>query len=443
MEGKTELIELDIPNPEKVFTPVYWRIKEAKTRFVINKGGTGSSKSFSAAQNEVLISCQRYEKTLVIRKVGNTIRDSVWPSFKSRIAEFQLTEFFKLNKSEYTITNEITGSQFIFRGLDDPEKLKSIEGITRVVIEEATELDVEDLLELNRRVRGVENIQIVINFNPIHESHWLKGMFFDNPMEDCTIIHSTYMDNPFLTEDDKKQIEWLKGFRYNQYRVYGLGEWGLTENKDPWLFSFDESKHVVNDIPFLTGFPVYLSFDFNREPVSCIACQMTPSKGTKDSFIHIIQEFSADIQLEDLCKRIKAAFPFSILFVTGDASGNAGDLGFSDRHATYYKMIQAYLRLSDKQMNLIRKNSEHNDSRLLCNTILYRYPSFKISRSGCPKLINDCHIATVDEKSLTPGKLKKDREAYKMDLFDAFRYFLQTYFKEFADRVYMTKSLAA
>lgn len=433
--------ELHFPEPDTVFTPVFHALNEAKTRFVLNKGGTGSSKSFSAAQKEVLIAIEEPVNTLIIRKVASTLRDSVIPSFKRRITEFDLWEVFTENKSERTITCTATGSQFIFRGLDDPEKMKSIEGIKRILIEEGTELTIEDFFELNRRARGYENIQITINFNPIHEKHWLKLHFFDQEIEDCTIIHSTYKDNPFLTEVDAKQIEYLRDYHYNQYRVYALGEWGLTENGNPWLFAFNQDKHV-KEVKFNPTFPVYLSFDFNVEPVSCLVFQMTPAQGYATSFIYCIDEIVLNAQLDELCRHIKSKYPISIMYVTGDAAGNARNVGFEQRHMSYYKMIQSYLNIPEKLCNVPTKNMEHNDSRNLCNTMLYNYPNFYIS-PNCKKLLTDIQVATVDETKAKAGVLKKDRDVYKMDVFDCFRYFLQTYFSQYVEDVYFSGKVRA
>lgn len=123
--------------------------------------------------------------------------------------------------------------------------------------------------------------------------------------------------------------------------------------------------------------------------------------------------------------------------VTGDASGDSRNVGFEQRHQTYYNMIQSYLRLSDSQMNINSKNMEYNDSRNLCNTMLYNYPNLFISPT-CKHLLNDIQVATVDEKKIKPGVLKKDRDVYKMDVFDCFRYFFQTYFKAYAEKVFFS-----
>ena len=70
------------------------------------------------------------------------------------------------------------------------------------------------------------------------------------------------------------------------------------------------------------------------------------------------------------------------------------------------------------------------------------YPNIMISQEGCPMLANDCIIATVDDESSKPGMLKKDRNTFKMDLFDALRYFFQTYFKDYADKVGVVRRAA-
>jgi phage terminase large subunit len=420
-------------------TPVFKKLQAANTRFVLNYGGTGSGKSFAAAQKEVLKALTNPGiKTLVIRKVGSTLRDSVIPSFLARICELTIPEHFHYNKSDRTLTHT-SGSQIIFRGLDDPDKLKSFEGLQRILVEEAAELEFEDYLELNRRARGRSDIQITLCFNPVHEEHWLKKHFFDSAVEDCTILHSTYLDNPYLTEVDKQQIEQLQRYDNNQYRIYALGEWGLLQNDQAWLHAFSRERHTAPTIPYMPNYPVYLSFDFNRQPATCIAAQMSPGHKQSHSFIHIIKEFSADVQLSELCARIRATFPAALLYVTGDASGHKGDVGYADRHSTCYRMIQQYLNLTNRRMKLHKRNLPHSDSRQLLNTLFTNHPRLLLSTAGCPQLISDCIIARVDEDSPRPGTLKKDRNTYKMDLFDCLRYLCQAWLPNYDGLTVNTK----
>lgn len=428
--------------PGYPFSSLFHRLCETEKRFVLNYGGTAAGKSFSAAQKELLCVTKHNIKTLVIRKVGNTLRDSVIPSFRARLSEMGMTDEFAFNKTDRMLTHKETGSQIVFRGLDDPDKLKSFEGLTRILVEEAAELDFEDFLELNRRARGKENIQITLTFNPVDEEHWLKKHFFDREQPDAEILHSTYKDNQHLTEQDREQIEQLRLYDNNQYRVYALGEWGTKHNSNPWLYTFNKELHVVEKLPVLQGFPIHLSFDFNRNPLTCVAVQMSNHRGGQDSFIHFVKEFSGPYTLEEICRQIITTFGNKTLYVTGDASGRRGDVSMNDKHGTYYKLIQNYLALSDAQMHIFSRNMFHADSWLLINTLFAKYPKILLSKEACPLLINDCSIARVDEEAPNHGTLRKDRQVYKMDLFDCMRYFFQQYFSDYAGVVPLGKKVA-
>lgn len=208
----------------------------------------------------------------------------------------------------------------------------------------------------------------------------------------------------------------------------------VVDNITQWLYAFDESKHVKKHLPFIVSHPVFLAWDFNREPLTCSAWQYSQTMGLPSSFIHGIREFGENMQLREMCMKIKTTFPGSVLFVTGDSSGNKGDIGYESRHDTAYSLIASYLRLGRKQMQPNTSNLTHENSRLLMNTMFQNYPNLYIDGSQCPNLINDCNIATVDPAK--PHHLLKDRELYKMDFFDGGRYFFQRHFQKFAHKRY-------
>lgn len=431
--------------------PVYHDfLLDFKTRYWILYGGRGSAKTKTAVIKHVLRAYKNeYFKCVYVRKAQAHLRDSLYAALKTAISDLGLSWFFRCYDSDYRIIGA-NGNSFIPKGVDDPELTKGVEEVSHLLIEEISELDFEDLLTLDKLLRTPKtNVQLTAMFNPIMDTHWLRKHFFSpddrhKPNEtfgdNLKILRTTFRDNNFIDRESYHQTL-LLGAAGNRNRISVDidGDWGIPENNAPWLYSFSEEKHIEETLPFLPAFPVYLSFDFNREPVTCLAVQQSPHKGASDSFVHFINEFAIDAQLKELCARIKTTYPNSILFVTGDAAGNHGDIGFEDRNDTYYQMIRSYLGISPRQMQLNSKNMTHNDSRLLCNTLLYGYEGIKISRKHCPLLINDCIIATVDDKSATPSKIKKDRDTYKMDLFDAFRYFWQTHFKEYSERVMLRK----
>lgn len=425
----------------ELFNPLFFKLQACKTRYIINYGGSGSGKSVSQHQLELmnLLDNPKHD-TLFIRKYAADIYDSCYKLLENIAKDWGIYRLFNwtYSNAKRQIQHR-NGKRIIFKGIDDSEKLKSITGIKRIIIEEASQLEQKDFLELMRRARGIKGIQLVLLFNPIDENHWIKKLFFDTDTykEKTTIFHTTYKDNKFLTEEDRETLEMLKSISMYDYEVYALGKWGVYDNSLPWLYAFDINRHIKSQLPFMPSFPVFLSFDFNRDPITCIAAQMSAIKGQKSSFLHVIKEFGGSIQLEELCHRIRSHFPASILFVTGDSSGRKGDSAYKNRHDTAYSLIQSYLNLGRKQLQPNKKNLEYEDSRLLMNVMMHNYPNFYIDITNCPNLVNDCRIAKVDEVEDKPHQLKKDRSVYKMDYFDGLRYLVQMYFNEFAKIKYL------
>lgn len=168
---------------------------------------------------------------LVIRKVDRTIKRSVFTLIRNIIGIWGLSKEFDVNLTDKTITYRATGSQIMFSGLDDVEKLKSIEGVTSIWCEEATELTQEDFEQLDLRLRGEFGClkQIILTFNPISEQHWIKKVFFDDPIEGVFTLHTTYLDNAFIDDEYKMVMENKKKTNPRYYNIYALGNWGTAE----------------------------------------------------------------------------------------------------------------------------------------------------------------------------------------------------------------------
>lgn len=125
---------------------------------------------------------------------------------------------------------KLTGNEVAFAGLDDVEKIKSITfengELTSVWCEEATEMQESDVNQLKVRLRGGKSKkQMVLSFNPVNIQHWIKKHFIDSKL--ATVCFSTYKDNKFLTDDDRKALEELKYIDEYTYDVYCLGKWGI------------------------------------------------------------------------------------------------------------------------------------------------------------------------------------------------------------------------
>jgi PBSX family phage terminase large subunit len=249
MVKKTAKLTFDIANINRVYRPLL----DNKDRYLVLYGGAGSGKSVFAVQKLILRMLQESgHRILVVRKVASTLRESVFALFASTISSWGLSKAFTVPKGSGDMTISCgNGSQIIFTGLDDPEKLKSIANITAIWVEEASELEQVDFEQLDLRLRGQSPYykQIMISFNPISSMHWLKGFFFDRDMESRTICHTTYKDNKWIDEDYAKVLEGLKTTNPQGYKVYCLGEWGVYEGQ--FFSMWDREKHVVKpfDIP--------------------------------------------------------------------------------------------------------------------------------------------------------------------------------------------------
>lgn len=209
-------------------------------RYLVLKGGGGSGKSIFAGRKILeRVTSEPGHRWLVCRKVARTLRESCFKQLLGQLAEYHPDSGYKANKSDMTISFP-NGSEIIFAGLDDVEKLKSIYKITGIWIEEASEVLESDFNQLDIRLRGktAQYKQIIFSFNPVNANHWLKKRFFDFDISDeevrrktiarTTTHESTYKDNRFLDAAAKRTLEAFKGTDEYFYTVYCLGMWGVT-----------------------------------------------------------------------------------------------------------------------------------------------------------------------------------------------------------------------
>jgi phage terminase large subunit len=205
-------------------------LRPVEERFVIPWGGAGAGKSYSVAQH-VVYSCvvEGGHKWLVARKVGSTLRHSVVALILHIFDEWGLTGLYSYNKADSAIVF-YNGSIILFTGLDDVGKLKSIQGITGIWFEEADEGTIDDVTQLNLRLRGQSAVKkrFYLTFNPVSVLHWLKAEFFDKPTHNARTIHATYRDNPYLDDEYRQELESMDDPYYAA--VYREGKWGVLGN---------------------------------------------------------------------------------------------------------------------------------------------------------------------------------------------------------------------
>lgn len=204
-----------------------------KHRYLILKGGGGSGKSIFAGRKVLeRATTEPGHRVLVCRKVGKSVRESCFEQLKSQAYEYyaDCVEFIPRGKNSDMYIKLKNGSEILFAGLDDVEKLKSIFDVTMIWIEEASELEAGDFNQLDIRLRTdfPFYLQMIVTFNPISITHWLKKRFFDKKDPRAAVHESTYKDNRFLTDEAIETLEAFKETDEYYYMVYCLGQWGVT-----------------------------------------------------------------------------------------------------------------------------------------------------------------------------------------------------------------------
>lgn len=258
----------------KDFNDIYLPHLDNPARFLVFYGGAGSGKSVFIAQR-YLYRCLKepYFRLVYCRKVANTIRNSQFQLFKDLITRSGMDQFFHIKEGNMEIECS-NGNKMIAFGLDNREKIKSIQEPTDIWAEEMNEFDEEDISQLLLRLRTKKATynQLTGSFNPISTEHWIYEALVSNKRFDATLIKTTYKDNKFLPEDYKKYLESLKDTNENFYKVYCLGEWGgaiVGLIYDRWT--------LVNHTPKFADFIYGLDFGFN-DPTALIKIGIVDKK---------------------------------------------------------------------------------------------------------------------------------------------------------------------
>lgn len=260
---------------KNIFLPAYWNdLQDYSHRVLILYGGAGSGKSHYAAQKLLFKALKEKRKVLVLRKVNRTTKNSTFQLLLDTISQFGLTKQCRINRSDFTITLP-NKSQFLCMGLDDPEKIKSITGLTDAWLEEATEFTLDDFSQINLRVRDpvAKNQQIILSFNPVSKANWCYIQFFqpNNELsqfrETVKIIHTNYMDNQFLPKEYVQTLEMLKQTNEMYYKIYCLGEFGSLDKLiyNNWQIMDFDPDQIQGQLM------VGLDFGYTNDPTALIA----------------------------------------------------------------------------------------------------------------------------------------------------------------------------
>lgn len=233
-----EVYHLDLSVVPDVFHRMIRDIRAKKHSEYILPGGRGSMKSSTISLIiPELIKNNPNMHALILRKVGNTIKDSVYAQMKWALDKLNLSEEFTCKVSPMEITYKPTGQKIYFRGADDPLKIKSIKpefGYIGIVWFE--ELDQfagpEEIRNIQQSaIRGGNEAYKFKSFNPPRsKNNWANEYTAEAEEKDdsALVVHSTYLDldieQEWLGDIFLEDAEHLKETNPDAYKNEYLGE---------------------------------------------------------------------------------------------------------------------------------------------------------------------------------------------------------------------------
>jgi phage terminase large subunit len=247
-------MELDI-QATNVFERNYQAVDDGY-RLIVNQGGTRSSKTYSILQLIIVKCLEESGKTYsIVRKTFPSLRTSVYRDFIEILKEYNIYDEADHNKTEaiYYLNDNIVE----FFALDNEQKIR---GTRRHVLycNEANELNYPEYQQLNMRTEDY----ILLDYNPSDPNHFVYTKVLGR--EDCILIKSTFLDNPYLPETLINELLILKETDEDWWRIYGLGERGTGKEN---IFQFTEYTSLPESAEPLG---IGLDFGFTNDPTGIV-----------------------------------------------------------------------------------------------------------------------------------------------------------------------------
>jgi phage terminase large subunit len=250
----------------KVFEKNYSALNDSTKRFIINVGGTRSSKTWSLAQLMIVYCLSNPKKVVsIVRKSFPSLRSTVMRDVITVLKEMGLYSEKQHNKTEHIFVFP-NGSQMEFFSVDDEQKIR---GRKRDILyaNEANELSFEEFQQLNFRT----NEKVFFDFNPSDLYHWIYDLY-NRP--ETIKIHSTYKDNPFLPKALINEIEGLINVDENYYRIYALGESAVPKST---IFTHQRFINKFPDESLFTNEVYGIDFGYNH-PTAIVKASIIENK---------------------------------------------------------------------------------------------------------------------------------------------------------------------
>lgn len=348
-----------------------WKALWNNTRYFIITGGRGSSKSFAVGTFASMLAFEAEQKVLFTRQTMTSAHLSIIPEFKEKIELMGLDDKFEILKTE--ITNSLSKSQILFRGIktssgDQTANLKSLQGVTCWIVDEAEELSDEstfDKINLSIRSPKAQN-RIILILNPATKEHWIYKRFFEgmgvepgfNGIKgDVTYIHTTYQDNiENLPKSFLDEIERIKETNPNKFKHTIEGGW-LEKQEGVVFTNWKFGKFNPDGLQESFG----MDFGFAVDPDALVRVAIDKTK----RIIYVKQEiYQKGIKTHELVKLMKGIVNDGLVIADSAEPRLIEDLRYSGINIEGVKKgtiesgivrMQDYLIVVDEQSQEIAK----------------------------------------------------------------------------------------
>lgn len=237
------------------------------TKFQFLVGGYGSSKSYHVALKLLLKLLKEKRTALIVREVYDTHRDSTFSLLSELIEDLNLAHVIKITASPMQVRFP-NGSKIIFKGMDKPAKLKSINNVSLIWLEECSEIKYAGFKELLGRLRHPTlELHMILSTNPVSKDNWSYLHFFKDEENQRIVLddeqlyiertivtnntyyhHSTADDNKFLPESYVEQLEEMKEYDYDLYRIARKGQFGINGTRVLPQFQFVPHEELMSQL---------------------------------------------------------------------------------------------------------------------------------------------------------------------------------------------------
>jgi len=237
---------------------VFKHLVNSNKKIIVEQGGTRSGKTYNILLWIIFEYCFNNKGKIVTicRKTFPSLRATVLRDFLDivRLNQIYNEVFHNKSNSEY----QLFGNLIEFTSLDQSQKIR---GRKRdlLFINEGNELFWEDWQQLIFRTQE----RIIVDFNPSEEYHWLYDKVITR--NDCDFFKTTYLDNPFIEDSIKKEIERLQETDEQYWQIYGLGERAASRST---IFKFLEVERIPEDATLIS---YGMDFGYSNDPTSLVS----------------------------------------------------------------------------------------------------------------------------------------------------------------------------